>query len=159
MLHSKEINVKKYFLTDGTEIHPGQPFIVGELEYVAAWHTMIDIEPFISMSIQVQDIPDPPNPEPTPPTTEQIIAAYTAAVQAHLDAFAQTRNYDGILSAATYASSTVPKFQAEGQYAVEARDAIWAMCYAILADVQGGQRAMPSQAELIAELPALVWPT
>lgn len=97
--------------------------------------------------------------DPPPPTPEQIIAAYTAAVQAHLDAFAQTRNYDGVLSAATYATSAVPKFQAEGQYAVEARDATWAMCYAILADVQGGQRAMPSQAELIAELPALVWPT
>jgi len=97
--------------------------------------------------------------DPPPPAPEQIITAYTAAVQAHLDAFAQTRNYDGILSAATYATSAVPKFQAEGQYAVEARDATWAMCYAILADVQGGQRAMPSQAELLAELPALVWPT
>jgi len=53
---------------------------------------------------------------------EQVIAQYTAAVQSHLDAFAQTRNYDGILSAATYATSTVPKFQVEGQYAVEARD-------------------------------------
>ena len=91
-------------------------------------------------------------------TTAQVIAEYTAAVQSHLDAFAQTRNYDGILSAATYATSTVPKFQAEGQYAVEARDATWAACYSILADVQGGQRAMPSQDELLAELPALVWP-
>ena len=96
--------------------------------------------------------------EPVIDTTAQIIAEYTAAVQTHLDAFAQTRNYDGILSAATYATSAVPKFQAEGQYAVEARDATWAMCYAILANVQGGQRAMPSQDELLAELPALVWP-
>jgi len=93
------------------------------------------------------------------PTPEQIIAGFTAAVQQRLDDFAKTRGYDGILSAATYATSAVPKFQAEGQYAVEARDATWAMCYAILADVQGGQRAMPSQAELLAELPALVWPT
>ena len=91
-------------------------------------------------------------------TPEQIIAQYTTGVQQHLDTFARTRNYDNILSAATYATSAVPKFQAEGQYAVEARDATWAMCYGILADVQGGQRTMPSQAELIAELPALVWP-
>ena len=74
--------------------------------------------------------------DPPPPTTEQIVAQYTAAVQEHLDAFARTRNYDGILSAATYASSTVPKFQAEGQYAVEARDATWAKCYEILAAVE-----------------------
>lgn len=88
----------------------------------------------------------------------QIIAQYTAAVQNHLDTFFQSRGYDGILSAATYATSSVLKFQAEGQYAVEARDATWAACYSILSDVQDGQRAMPSQDELLAELPALVWP-
>ena len=96
--------------------------------------------------------------EPVIDTTAQVIAEYTAAVQLHLDAFAQTRNYDGILSAATYATSTVPKFLAEGQYAVEARDATWAACYSILADVQGGVMAMPTLAELLAELPVLVWP-
>jgi hypothetical protein len=89
---------------------------------------------------------------------EQVIAQYTAAVQSHLDAFAQTRNYDGILSAATYATSTVPKFQVEGQYAVEARDTTWAACYTILEAVQGGERVMPTLDELLAELPALVWP-
>ena len=97
-------------------------------------------------------------PAPPPPSPQEIIAQYTTAVQLRLDTFFQSRGYDGILSAATYATSSVLKFQAEGQYAVEARDATWAACYSILADVQGGQRAMPSQDELLAELPALVWP-
>lgn len=88
----------------------------------------------------------------------QIIAQYTAGVQLHLDTFARTRSYDGILSAATYATSQVPKFKAEGQYAVEARDATWAKCYEILAAVESGSRPMPTLEELIAELPALVWP-
>jgi hypothetical protein len=93
-----------------------------------------------------------------PPTLEQIIAHYIAHMQERLDAFARTRNYDGILSAATYATSAVPKFKAEGQYAVEARDATWAKCYEILAAVEGGTRPMPTMEELIAELPVLTWP-
>ena len=93
-----------------------------------------------------------------PPTPEQIVAQYTGAVQQHLDTFARTRNYDGILSACTYATGTVPKFKAEGQYAVEARDATWSKSYEIMAEVQSGTRQMPTIEELISELPALAWP-
>ena len=95
---------------------------------------------------------------PPPPSAQEIIAQYTAAVQLRLDTFFQSRGYDGILSAATYATSTVLKFQVEGQYAVEARDATWAKCYEILAAVEGGTSPMPTEAELLAELPELVWP-
>ena len=95
-----------------------------------------------------------------PPDVQQAAmpAAFTNAIQQHLDGFAQTRNYDGILSAATYATSTVPKFAAEGQYAVEARDSTWAGAYAILDAVLVGVRPMPSIEEVIAELPVLAWP-
>ena len=96
--------------------------------------------------------------DPPPPSPEQIVAQYTAAVQKHLDDFARTRNYDSILSAATYATSTVPKFAAEGKYAVEARDATWAKCYEVLAVVEAGSHPMPTLDELLAELPVLTWP-
>lgn len=96
--------------------------------------------------------------DPPAPTPEQIIAQYTYGVQQHLDTFAQTRNYDGILSVASYSTSTVPKFAAEGQYAVEARDATWAKCYEIMAAVEAGSRPMPTLDELLSELPKLVWP-
>ena len=96
--------------------------------------------------------------DPPPPTAEQIVAQYTAAVQKHLDDFARTRNYDNIQSAATYATSAVPKFKAEGQYAVEARDATWVKCYEVLAEVEAGSRPMPTLEELLAELPVLEWP-
>lgn len=82
------------------------------------------------------------------------------ATQARLDDFAKTRGYDGILSACTYATSTVTKFQAEAQYCVQARDATWAKLYEMLAEVQAGTRPMPSGFEGIeAELPPLNWPT
>ncbi len=86
-------------------------------------------------------------------------ASIVSATQQRLDEFAKTRNYDGILSAATYATSTVPKFQQEGQYAVNARDNTWATLYTILGEVQQGTRPVPSGfADIEPLLPALVWP-
>jgi len=108
-------------------------------------------------------------PEPLP-TTEQLqtwevefLAAkaqkdLTAAVQRHLDATARKRLYDGILSLCSYATSTDPKFGAEGQAGVAWRDAVWSACYAIMAEVQAGTRPIPTEAELLAELPAFTWP-
>lgn len=92
------------------------------------------------------------------PTPEELQRQFTDAIQEHLDTFARTRNYDGILSAATYATSTVDKFRAEGQYAVEVRDAVWAKGYEILAKVVAGQRPIPTIEEVLAELPPLAWP-
>ena len=93
-----------------------------------------------------------------PPSPEEQLAAFTAAIQAHLDDFAKTRNYDGIMSAATYATSAVPKFRMEGQYAVAARDAVWAKGYELMDAVLAGTRPMPDLEEVLAELPALEWP-
>ncbi|MFA5386812.1 MAG: hypothetical protein WC322_00235 [Candidatus Paceibacterota bacterium] len=95
---------------------------------------------------------------PDPLSPQETFSAVQQAVQQRLDDFAQTRGYDGILSAATYVTSTVPKFAAEGQYAVGVRDATWAACYQIMADVQSGVRPLPTVSEVLAELPPLEWP-
>ena len=93
---------------------------------------------------------------PQPPSIQTII---TVAAQARLDDFAKTRNYDSILSACTYATSTIPKFFAEGQYCVAQRDATWSTMYQIMAEVEAGTRPMPaSYADIELDLPALVWP-
>ena len=98
---------------------------------------------------------------PVPPSKspEEIQKEVTEGTQLRLDAFARTRNYDGILSACTYATSTIPKFQTEGQYCVNARDSTWAALYSILAEVQEGNRPIPSSYEDIeGDLPILTWP-
>lgn len=100
-------------------------------------------------------VPDPVIPLPT---ADQIIATLTGAVQRHLDAAAQARNYDSILSLCSYAGSAHTKFGPEGRAGALWRDAVWAKCYAVLADVQAGLRTAPTADGLIAELPALVWP-
>jgi len=86
------------------------------------------------------------------------VADYTRAVQNVLDSVAATRNYDGILSACTYATSAVPKFQAEGLACVAWRDAVWSSCYATLAQVEAQAIPQPTVAELVASLPSIVWP-
>ena len=79
--------------------------------------------------------------------------------QDRLDAFAQTRGYDGILSLSTYATSPTEKFRIEGQYGVEARDATWAKLYEIMEEVKVGARPMPTGYEdPVDELPELNWP-
>lgn len=100
------------------------------------------------------------NQEPIPPVpVEVFINEVVGATQSRLDAFSKTRNYDGILSACTYATSSVPKSQTEGQYCVNARDATWAALYTIFDEVQAGQRPMPGSVEdVMALLPPLEWP-
>lgn len=96
---------------------------------------------------------------PDRPTDEQLAAIIVGQIQQRLDAFAQTRGYDNMLSACTYATSSVPKFKSEGQYCVDARDATWAKTYEMLDEVQAGAHPLPgSIADIEVELPALAWP-
>jgi hypothetical protein len=85
-------------------------------------------------------------------------AEFTDAIQKYLDDFAATRGYDSIFTATTYATSSSPRFGAEGRYAVEARDAVWKTAYEILDAVMAGKRSKPSLEEVFAELPTLRWP-
>jgi hypothetical protein len=76
-----------------------------------------------------------------------------------LDSFAKTRDYDTILSACSYAGSTVQKFQIEGQYAILARDLTWSSLYQILADIENNSRSrVESFEDIEIELPVLNWP-
>lgn len=89
---------------------------------------------------------------------EQQIKRFADEAQVRLDTFAKSRGYDGILSACTYATSRVPRFQADGQRCVDLRDQTWARLYEILAEVEAGTRPGPlSLAEIEADLPALTW--
>lgn len=90
-------------------------------------------------------------------SAEEIQQALVQAVQNHLDATARTRGYDGILSLCSYASSGDATFAAEGQAGVAWRDACWRHCYGVMADVQNAARAIPTEAELVAELPVIGW--
>lgn len=91
-------------------------------------------------------------------TPEQTAAEIVRAVQRRLDNFAKERNYDSILSACTYATSTVPQFKSEGQRCVDLRDETWGRLYQIMAEVESGARPMPAgYTEIETDLPSLTW--
>jgi hypothetical protein len=127
-------NAATHKAVQGTPVHDG-----------AKWVTGYTVEPLTAEELQAQ--------------AQSLQDNIVAATQDRLDTFARTRNYDGILSLCTYATSAVPKFQGEGQYGVNARDNTWATLYTILAEVQAGTRPVPTGFDDIAgDLPALEWP-
>ncbi len=95
---------------------------------------------------------------PPPLSTDEQLAILGASVQVHLDSFAQTREYDSILHAASYGCSTNAKYLAEGEYAITARDTTWAKWFEIRAAIISGTRPVPTWEQVQEELPALVWP-
>lgn len=101
---------------------------------------------------EVRAIPEPTLEEVQAETQKQL----TDAVQHVLDSKAQELLYDNCLSVCSYIDTGVPKFDAEGKAFRAWRSAVWAKGYEILAEVQEGKREIPTEEELIAELPELV---
>lgn len=118
--------------------------------------TQLDERTIASSTAQVGDLWEGEGIFTKPLPTED---EYTVALQAMLDAEAATRRYDGILSAASYANSTNPRFQAEGQACLAWRDAVWCLSYEIMSDVKAGVIAQPTLDELLAMMPAMAWPS
>lgn len=81
------------------------------------------------------------------------------AVQHRLDNFARAHGYDSLLSVCSYAASKKPKWRAEAEACIDARDAHWTKCLEILEAVTTGARPVPTLNEVLAEMPTLVWPT
>lgn len=113
------------------------------------------------------------SPEPPPPSSDELITQFTAAIQTRLDTFAQSRGYDNAAATAKYANITDVEIAAlplgdQAQvtcYRNECRHALlkvaqtWASAERILAQVQAGTRPIPaSLTDIEADLPPLVWP-
>lgn len=96
----------------------------------------------------------------------------TAIIQSYLDRRARARNYDSIISLCSYATSTDPMFSAEGNIGVAFRDACWRKGYEIMQavvdgtwrertpeEIAAGFFPVPTEEELLAALPEIVYPT
>jgi len=92
------------------------------------------------------------------PTPEQVQAATVADIQGLLDSTAQAHGFDSIVSAISYAGSSIPKWDAEGTRARAWRDEVWYAAYLIQEAVIAGTRPLPTVAEVLAEMPPANWP-
>lgn len=101
-------------------------------------------------------VPYVPPPPPDPNAEARALGLQLAM---HLDLKVREREYDDMKAAVTYAMSTVPRYRADGLACLEWRDAAWVQFEQILEQVQSGARPLPTYDELIAELPALEWPS
>ena len=78
--------------------------------------------------------------------------AISQAIQEHLDTKARELRYDNMMSARSYAGYTNP-FQTEAQALALWCADCWAKAGAIEADVEAGNRPMPSVEDVLSELP------
>ena len=88
----------------------------------------------------------------------ELMETVTAAIDAHVEETARSRNYNSAAALAGYVASTVEPWAAEAQAFVAWRDGVWQTAFAMLAEVQAGERAAPSPAEAVAEIPDITWP-
>ena len=79
------------------------------------------------------------------------------AVDDYMDKTVRERGYDNIAKCVTYAGDEDPIFNREGTAAKKWRSKVYRKCYSILAEVEAGEREIPTVEELIAELPVIEW--
>lgn len=85
------------------------------------------------------------------------LTAFTRAIEDHIEATAQAKSYSSAVSCASYVADPNPVWAAEAQAFIAWRSAVWTRVFELLAEVQMGKRAVPTIAQLIAELPEMEW--
>nr|WP_304257841.1 hypothetical protein [Phascolarctobacterium succinatutens] len=88
---------------------------------------------------------------------EDLQKKYTKLVQNYMDKIVQAKGYDDVFTCISYVDSTDEIFRREALAVLAWRDKVWRMCYDVLAEVNAGRRAVPSESELLAMLPKLEW--
>lgn len=162
----------------GSEIIAVEPFLEGSFAFKTsdgaiiqkssiAGYEIVDVElpegvPVAELMIDKGQVVRRP---PTPMTDEEataLIKVYDGYVQERIDSVARSFGYGDpnrpevspILHAVSYAEEpAVPRFQQEGRALRAWRSVVWDTAAGILNAVRNGQRAIPTRAELLAELP------
>lgn len=93
---------------------------------------------------------------PLPPTAEQVRDMVARAVDAQLDALAQSWRYRNYISARAYKDDPNPRFAAEAEALINYGSACWTILDDLEAAVLAGEATMPATVE---EVLALLPPT
>lgn len=93
-----------------------------------------------------------------PSSIPLVFSQISKIAQKRLDEFANQKNYDDIFSLVGYSSSTIPRFQADAQKGIEARDNTWMPLIAFMETLVSGGTHVPRDVnEIISLIPALTW--
>ena len=91
-------------------------------------------------------------------TIERIKYLSKIKVQALMDEFASSKEYDGIASACSYKDSNIPNFKADAEKCIAFRDNTWMALYFYFDRIASGELTVPKDsAEIMSQLPELVW--
>lgn len=147
------------FYTEKLELVNGTPLVTYGIAYKTLQTVLNELH-------QTNGAPPLPGEEPTPKPIEEVplvtmgrvVELSKELVQNRLDNWARTKEYDGILSATSYVSSTNPNRAAEGTKAVLNRDQTWDAMYAYMDKVTGKTVPVPmKESEILEQLPELTW--
>lgn len=106
-------------------------------------------------------------PAGIPVSLEEIVRRLDDAVLRHLEAGARSRGYGDSSGSSMSATNSIvsyvddknPVFAAEAKAFKDWRSDVWVKCISIMGSVKSGEFSVPTEEQLIAELPPLVWPT
>lgn len=121
------------------------------------------LQEFLNVSFPVGNPPDgwvvfePVVVPPAEPTEQEIQDALTQALNMHLDSVAAQRRYDSRFTCALRAGFPGP-FQAEGLAFAAFMDECNMVGYTMMKRAKAGEIPVPTDAQLIAAMPAMVWP-
>lgn len=90
-----------------------------------------------------------------PESSEQVISRLERAVDRYLDEQAQSLRYESIKTIVTYRDDENPKFKVEGVAGYKLRSAVYTKSISIMDEVIAGNRPIPTESELLAEMPKI----
>ena len=94
------------------------------------------------------------------PDDQQLLVVddYEEAVQDYIDQCVQQRGYDNVYTCLSYKDDPDPIFSAEAAAVLAWRSQVWRTAQSILNQWMTGQIQQPTIAEVLTQLPTLVWP-
>ena len=87
-----------------------------------------------------------------------LVKSLENAVDQHIRAIYNIKGYDSENSLSKYMARPSSPWHTECVALGDWIDSCWLKCHEVLNAVTAGERAIPTEAELIAELPAFSWP-
>ena len=90
-------------------------------------------------------------------TDERLFVIVQENIQAYIDTFAHTRDYDNAIYCISYKDSIVPRFKNDAKRMMVYRDLCWAIATDFNLKYKSGERERPTLEEIMNALPELSW--